>query len=172
MNDGTDRPVRILIVEDNPGDIRLIREAFREANGNRAHEFIVAKDGAEALDFLHGRGVFGGAAKPDMITLDLNLPKKNGREVLQEIKSDPILKGIPVVVFSSSSSPQDIEDAYHHYANCYVTKPSDLDEFFASIAWIEKYWLRLVRLPRFAEPALSGNRQGDEIRGRRDNKIL
>ena len=146
MNDGTDRPARILIVEDNPGDIRLIREAFQEANVHGTHEFIVAKDGAEALDFLHKRGVFGDAAKPDIITLDLNLPKKNGREVLQEIKSNPLLKGIPVVVFSSSSSPQDIEAAYRHHANCYVTKPSDLAEFFASIAGIEKYWLHFAQL--------------------------
>ena len=146
MNDGTDRPARILIVEDNPGDIRLIREAFQEANVHGTHEFIVAKDGAEALDFLHKRGVFGDAAKPDIITLDLNLPKKNGREVLQDIKSNPLLKGIPVVVFSSSSSPQDIEAAYRHHANCYVTKPSDLAEFFASIAGIEKYWLHFAQL--------------------------
>ena len=157
MNVGTDRPARILIVEDNPGDIRLIREAFQEANVHGTYEFIVAKDGAEALDFLHKRGVFGGAAKPDILTLDLNLPKKNGREVLQEIKNDPILKGIPVVVFSSSSSPQDIEDAYRHYANCYVTKPSDLDEFFASIAGIEKYWLRLAQLAEFRGTSF-GNR--------------
>jgi chemotaxis family two-component system response regulator Rcp1 len=149
MNVGTDRPARILIVEDNPGDIRLIREAFQEASVHRTHEFIVAKDGAEALDFLHKRGVFGDAAKPDIITLDLNLPKKNGREVLQDIKSNPLLKGIPVVVFSSSSSPQDIEAAYRNYANCYVTKPSDLDEFFASIAGIERYWLQLARLAGF-----------------------
>ena len=149
MNDLTDRPVRILIIEDNPGDIRLIREAFQEANVNVPHEFIVAKDGVEALDFLYKRGVFGGAMMPDIITLDLNLPKKNGKEVLQEVKSDPILKGIPVIVFSSSSSPQDIEDAYRHYANCYVTKPSDLAEFFASIAGIEKYWLRFAKLAEF-----------------------
>ena len=157
MNDGTDRPARILIVEDNPGDIRLIREAFQEANVHGTYEFIVAKDGAEALDFLHKRGVFGDAAQPDIITLDLNLPKKNGREVLQEIKTNPILKGIPVVVFSSSSSPQDIEAAYRHYANCYVTKPSDLDEFFASIAGIERYWLQLAQLAGFRGTSV-GNR--------------
>jgi len=157
MSDETDRPVRILIVEDNPGDIRLIREAFQEANVHGTHEFIVAKDGAEALDFLHKRGAFAGAAKPDIMTLDLNLPKKNGKEVLQEIKSDPLLKGIPVIVFSSSSSPQDIEDAYRQYANCYVTKPSDLAEFFASIAGIEKYWLRFAQLAEFRGTSF-GNR--------------
>jgi len=146
MKNGTEPRSNILIVEDNPGDQRLIREAFQDTQ--RALETAVAKDGVEALDYLCRRGAFTDAARPDLILLDLNLPKKGGREVLAEIKSDPQLKNIPVVVFSSSSAPGDVSSAYLLHANCYVTKPADLDELFQAIAWIEKFWLSTVILPK------------------------
>ena len=146
MNNGTGRPPCILIVEDNPGDVRLIQEAFQETR--RAHEAAVARDGVEALDYLYRRGSFADAERPELILLDLNLPKKGGREVLAEIKADATLLGIPVVVFSSSSSPPDVTGAYKLRANCYVTKPADLDELFAVIGWIAKFWLGTATLPR------------------------
>jgi chemotaxis family two-component system response regulator Rcp1 len=108
----------------------------------------VAKDGVEALDYLFQRGVFVGVVRPDLILLDLNLPRKDGREVLAEIKSDPNLKNIPVVVFSSSSAPGDVTSVYALHANCYVTKPADLDELFQAIAWIERFWLNTAILPK------------------------
>jgi len=151
MNDGSARPARILIVEDNPGDVRLIQEAFQDTG--RAHETAVARDGVEALDYLFQRGGFDGAQRPDLILLDLNLPKKGGREVLAEIKSADALMHIPVVVFSSSSAPPDVTGAYKLHANCYVTKPADLDELFKVISWIEKFWLGTATLPRTAAAA-------------------
>ena len=151
MNDAAARPPRILIVEDNPGDVRLIQEAFQETG--RAHEAAVARDGVEALDYLFQRGEFDGAQRPDLILLDLNLPKKGGRDVLAEIKADGALMDIPVVVFSSSSAPPDVTGAYKLHANCYVTKPSDLDELFKVISWIEKFWLGTATLPRTAAAA-------------------
>lgn len=138
-------PIRVLIVEDNPGDVRLIKEAFTEAK--RFYEAAIAKDGVEALDYLFGRGHFAGAERPELILLDLNLPRKSGREVLAEIKQDLALMTIPVVVFSSSSSPEDVAAAYGLHANCYVTKPADLDELFSAIAWIERIWLETATLP-------------------------
>lgn len=145
MNNGADRPTRILIVEDNPGDVRLIREAFQETRN--AIEIANANDGVEALDYLYARGAFGGARRPDLILLDLNLPKKGGREVLAEIKTDTTLKQIPVIVFSSSSAPADVSGAYRLQANCYVTKPADLDEYFEAISWIARVWLNMASLP-------------------------
>jgi len=145
MSNETHLRSRVLIVEDNPGDQRLIREAFQDTQ--RAPETAVAKDGVEALDYLYRRGAFAGVARPDLILLDLNLPKRGGREVLAEIKSDPELRKIPVVVFSSSSAPGDVSSAYALHANCYVTKPADLDELFQVIAWIERFWLNTVILP-------------------------
>ena len=146
MNNRTGRPPCILLVEDNPGDVRLIQEAFRETQ--RAHEVAVARDGMEALDYLFRRGSFSGAPRPDLILLDLNLPKKGGREVLAEIKADASLLNIPVVVFSSSSAPTDVTGAYKLHANCYVTKPADLEELFSMIDWIAKFWLGTATLPR------------------------
>lgn len=151
MSDAAARRPRILIVEDNPGDVRLIQEAFQETG--RAHEAAVARDGVEALDYLFQRGEFGGARRPDLILLDLNLPKKGGREVLEEIKGDGELMHIPVVVFSSSSAPADVTGAYKLYANCYVTKPADLDELFKVISWIEKFWLGTATLPHTSAAA-------------------
>ena len=136
---------RILHVEDNPGDVRLIGEALNEMG--RAVEIAVARDGEEALDYLYRGGPHINAPRPDLILLDLNLPRKSGREVLAEIKVVPDLKDIPVVVFTSSSAPSDIRETYGLNANCYITKPSDLDELFRVIGLIERFWLRTVKLP-------------------------
>lgn len=136
---------RILHVEDNPGDVCLIGEVLRESG--RCYEIAVTLDGAEALDYLYGRGKYVGAPRPDLILLDLNLPKKGGREVLAEIKNDATLKHVPVIVFTSSSAPLDISQAYGLHANCYVTKPADLGELFRVIALIEAFWLDAVTLP-------------------------
>jgi chemotaxis family two-component system response regulator Rcp1 len=145
MKHGTERPSRILIVEDNPGDQRLIQEALRETQVN--HTSAVARDGVEALDYLFRRAPFETAPRPDLILLDLNLPKKNGRDVLAAVKADGNLQNIPVVVFSSSSAPQDVAAAYKLHANCYVPKPADLDELFSAIGWIAKFWLGTAVLP-------------------------
>jgi chemotaxis family two-component system response regulator Rcp1 len=145
MADCEKKKPRVLIVEDNPGDVRLMTEALRE-NG-REYEITVAPDGAAATDYLFQRGPNGGRGVPDLIFLDLNLPKKSGREVLEEIKADEKLKTIPVVIFSTSSAPQDIRRAYELHANCYVTKPADLDELFQAIGCIEKFWLKAAKLP-------------------------
>jgi len=145
MNEVLHRLLRVLIVEDNPGDVRLIKEAFREADDTI--ETMVAKDGVEALDYLFRRGSFESGCQPDLMMLDLNLPKKSGHEVLALVKDDPNLRSVPVIVFSSSSSPQDVTGAYRLRANCYITKPADLAELFGAISWIDRFWLRSVRLP-------------------------
>lgn len=145
MSTASNRPLRVLIVEDNPGDVRLIKEAFRETND--AVETAMAKDGVEALDYLFKRAGFENVWQPDLMMLDLNLPKKSGHEVLAALKSDRHLRHIPVIVFSSSAAPKDVTGAYGLGANCYVTKPADLDELFGVIALIDKFWLRAVRLP-------------------------
>ena len=132
----------ILMVEDNPADVRLTREAFRECKvDNTLH---VAKDGVEAMSFLRRQDKHADAARPDLIFLDLNLPRKNGREVLVEIKSDPDLRRIPVVILTTSRSETDISKCYDSYANCYVVKPVDLDEFIQIIHSIENFWLTAV----------------------------
>lgn len=138
-------PVEILLVEDNPGDVRLTREVLRDAKV--LNEIHVAADGEVAMDFLHRRGRFADAPRPDIILLDLNLPKKNGIEVLQEIKADPALQSIPVVVLSTSAADADILKTYNLHANCYITKPVDLDQFIAIIGAVETFWLSVVRLP-------------------------
>lgn len=166
MSDGTSRLPRILIVEDNPGDVRLIQEAFQESG--RAHEAAVARDGVEALDYLFQRGGFIGAERPDLILLDLNLPKKGGREVLAEVKADGALMHIPVVVFSSSAAPPDVTGAYKLHANCYVTKPADLDELFKVISWIERFWLGTATLPRALVTHESTDSCGDKTRQSND----
>jgi chemotaxis family two-component system response regulator Rcp1 len=139
------RPMELLLVEDNPGDVRLTREALK--GGEVAVNLSVARDGVEALDFLHKRGAFPGAPSPDLILLDLNLPRKNGREVLSEIKSDPALRRIPVLVMTTSRADQDVDRAYSLNANCYITKPMDLDEFLRIVKSIEDFWLKTVTLP-------------------------
>ena len=139
------RPVEILLVEDNPGDVRLTREALRE--GKVRNNLYVAADGVEALEFLRREGRYSDAVRPDLILLDLNLPKKDGREVLQDIKADPLLRYIPVVVLTSSQAEQDILRAYDLHANCYVSKPVDLDQFIHVVRSIEDFWFTIVKLP-------------------------
>ena len=140
------RPVELLLVEDNPGDVRLTQEALKE--GTLPVHLNVARDGVEALDFLRRREPFEDAPTPDLILLDLNLPRKSGREVLSEIKSDPRLRRIPVLVMTTSRADQDIQKAYSLNANCYITKPMDLDEFLRIVKSIEDFWLRTVTLPK------------------------
>jgi chemotaxis family two-component system response regulator Rcp1 len=144
MGDGS-RPVEILLVEDNPGDVGLTREALKEGKvRNRLH---VVEDGVEALEFLRREGKFADVPCPDVILLDLNLPRKDGREVLAEIKADKDLMQIPVVVLTTSSSEQDILKSYALHANCYITKPVDLDQFIEVVKAIEGFWLTIVMLP-------------------------
>lgn len=137
--------IDILLVEDNPADVRLTIEALKEAKvHNNLH---IATDGAEAVSFLRREGKFSEAPRPDLILLDLNLPRKDGREVLEEIKSDPALKSIPVVVLTTSEAEEDILRAYNLSANCYVTKPVDLEQFIKVVNSIENFWLTIVKLP-------------------------
>ncbi|MGE5526409.1 MAG: response regulator [Rhodospirillaceae bacterium] len=148
MHTTTDRvapPVEILLVEDNLGDARLTREALKE--GKVYSNLHWAKDGVEALDFLHGRGKFEGARRPDIILLDLNLPRKDGREVLHEIKNDERLKHIPVVVLTTSKAEEDVLRSYELHANCYVAKPVDLEKFIMVVQSIDRFWLTVVTLP-------------------------
>jgi CheY-like chemotaxis protein len=142
----TSRTIEILLVEDNPGDARLTLEAFKE--GKVLNNFTVINDGAEALAYLRREGAYSNAVQPDLILLDLNLPKKDGREVLAEIKADERLKQVPVVVLTTSAAPEDVAGAYGSHANCYVTKPVNLDDFLRVIQSIESFWLTLVKLPR------------------------
>jgi two-component system, chemotaxis family, response regulator Rcp1 len=135
----------ILLVEDNPGDVLLTREAFRE--GRLAHRLSIVEDGEEAIRFLRHEGAYSVAPKPDLILLDLNLPKKDGRELLAEIKEDPALRYIPIIVLTTSDAEQDVWKAYKLHANCYLTKPVDLDDFIRKIRSFEDFWLTVVRLP-------------------------
>jgi CheY-like chemotaxis protein len=138
--------VELLLVEDNPGDVFLTREALKSVS--LPVRLTVARNGEEALDLLHRRGTaFRDAPTPDLILLDLNLPRVNGREVLSEIKSHPVLKRIPVLVMTTSCSGLDVERAYSLNANCYIAKPMDLDEFVRIVKSIEEFWLRTVTLP-------------------------
>lgn len=140
-----DRQFEILLVEDDPGSVRLAREAFIEANVR--NRLTVARDGGLAMRFLKGEDEFVGAPRPDLVLLDLNLPDKNGQEVLKELKTDDKLRRIPVVVFTTSQSADDIVNAYGLSANCYISKPVDLDGFIRVIQAIENFWLRIVTLP-------------------------
>jgi CheY-like chemotaxis protein len=145
MTNETGKVIDILLVEDNPGDVELIREALSENKfRNRLH---VAADGVEAMAFLRKVADYTKAPCPDLILLDLNLPKKSGREVLEELKSDPDLKAIPVVVLTSSKEEEDIVKSYNLHANCYVTKPVDLHQFINVVRSIEGFWLNIVKLP-------------------------
>lgn len=139
-------PIEILLVEDNPGDVRLTQEALKD--GKVRNNMRVVKDGVEALKFLRREGKYAGMPRPDLILLDLNLPKKDGREVLAEIKGDEVLRCIPVVVLTTSRAEQDILKAYDLHANCYITKPVDLDQFITVVKSIEDFWLTIVKLPR------------------------
>ncbi|MEA3154264.1 MAG: hypothetical protein QOK44_1853 [Betaproteobacteria bacterium] len=138
-------PIEILIVEDNPGDVRLTKEALKE--GKVYNNLHWAKDGVEALEFLRREGRHANAPRPDIILLDLNLPRKDGREVLLEIKTDDRLKQIPVVVLTTSKAEQDVLRSYDLHANCYVTKPVDLDKFIVVVQSIDRFWLTVVTLP-------------------------
>ena len=138
-------PIEILLVEDNPGDIRLTKEAFNECKVyNNLHTVV---DGEEAMAFLLREGKYSDSPRPDLILLDLNLPKKDGREVLRDLKSDENLKSIPVVILTTSQDEEDILRAYGLNANCYICKPIDLDQFSKIIKAIEDFWLSIVKLP-------------------------
>jgi two-component system, chemotaxis family, response regulator Rcp1 len=145
MTTPSGRAIEILLVEDNPGDVRLTIEGLNE--GKVRNNLHVARDGVEALDFLRRQGRFPDAVRPDLILLDLNLPRMDGREVLAEIKSDPDLKTIPVVVLTTSRAEQDILHSYQLQANCYITKPVDLEQFITVVRSIEDFWLTIVTLP-------------------------
>lgn len=138
-------PIEILLVEDHPGDMRLTKEALRE--GKVYNNLHWVKDGVEAMEFLRRQGKHDQAPRPDIILLDLNLPKKDGREVLSEIKSDDKLKQIPVVVLTTSKAEEDVLRSYNLHANCYVTKPVDLDKFIVVVKSIDRFWLTVVTLP-------------------------
>ena len=139
------RPVEFLLAEDNPGDVRLTKEALRESK--ISNNLNVVPDGVEAMAFLRREGKYFDAPRPDVILLDLNLPKKDGREVLAEVKADPHLRLIPVVIITSSEAEQDVLRTYELHANCYVTKPVDLEQFIKVIQSIETFWLTIVTLP-------------------------
>jgi CheY-like chemotaxis protein len=138
-------PIEILLVEDSPDDIVLTTEALKD--GKVRNRVSVVEDGEEAMAFLRREGRHATAPRPDLILLDLNLPRKSGREVLQEVKQDPHLKRIPVVIMTTSSDEKDILQAYNCHANCYVTKPVDLDQFLGVVRSIEHFWLTVVKLP-------------------------
>jgi CheY-like chemotaxis protein len=137
--------IQVLLVEDNPGDVRLTREAFRDAKMHL--EMHVAGDGVAAMEFLRRQGDYPNSPRPDLILLDLNLPRKDGREVLAEIKGDPSLKAIPVVILTTSAADADIERSYLLHANCYISKPVDLEGFLTVIRSIDDFWLSVVKLP-------------------------
>ena len=139
------KPVEILLVEDNPGDVRLTQEAFKD--GKMLNKLHVVEDGMEALAFLKREGKYTGAPRPELILLDLNLPRKDGRDVLAEIKADRDLKRIPVVILTTSRSEEDILRSYDLNANCYITKPLELDKFIEIVKSIEDFWLAIVKLP-------------------------
>ncbi len=145
MNMTVEKPIEILLVEDNPGDVRLTMEALKES---KIHNMLrVVEDGIEAILFLRKQGKYASMPQPDLILLDLKLPRKSGDEVLAEIKSDKDLKRIPVVILTSSKSEEDILKSYNLYANCYITKPVDLDGFMNVVRSIEEFWLTIVKLP-------------------------
>jgi CheY-like chemotaxis protein len=139
------KPIEILMVEDNPGDVRLTMEALRDTKIR--NNLSIVTDGAEALSFLRQEGEYAQAPRPDLILLDLNIPKKGGHEVLGEIKADQDLTRIPVVILTTSRDEQDILKTYNMHANCYITKPVDLDQFVRVVQSIESFWLTIVRLP-------------------------
>ncbi len=140
------RPIEILLVEDSPGDVRLTIEALKEAKVK--NNLNVAKDGVEALDFLFKKKQYANANRPDLILLDLNLPRKDGRELLAEIKNDENLKRIPIVILTTSNNESDILRTYNLHANCYITKPVDFEQFYRVIKSIEDFWMTIVKLPK------------------------
>ena len=145
MSNRQGEPADVLLVEDNPGDVRLTQEAFRE--GHIQTTIHVATDGVEAMKFLEQTGEYADAPRPDIVLLDLNLPRKNGDEVLEEMKADPELDHIPVIVLTSSAAEEDVSKLYDNNANAYLTKPVDPDEFIETVRTLEEFWLSVVRLP-------------------------
>jgi chemotaxis family two-component system response regulator Rcp1 len=145
MNLEAVRPIEILLVEDSAGDVRLTMEALKDAK--ICNRLNVAEDGVKAMEFLRQEGTHAGSPRPDLILLDLNLPRKDGREVLEEIKADQSLRRIPVVILTTSQAEEDVLRAYNLHANCYVTKPIGFQEFMKVIRTIEDFWLTVVRLP-------------------------
>jgi CheY-like chemotaxis protein len=139
------RPIEILLVEDSAADVELTREAMK--GGKIANHLHRVEDGVEAMEFLARRGRYAGAPRPDLIMLDLNMPRKDGREVLAELKQDPALRTIPVVVLTTSSADEDVLRSYHLHANCYITKPVDFAQFLQVIRSVEHFWLTVVTLP-------------------------
>jgi chemotaxis family two-component system response regulator Rcp1 len=139
------KSIDILLVEDNPGDVRLAQEALKESKIK--NQLYVVEDGVEAMAFLRQQGKYAGVPRPDLILLDLNLPKKSGREVLVEVKGDETLRRIPVVVLTVSKAEEDIARCYNNYANCYITKPLDFSQFMEITRSIEEFWLTIVKLP-------------------------
>jgi len=138
--------IQVLLVEDDPGDVLMTREAF--ADNQVANTLHVVSDGLSALDFLHKRGEYTGAPTPDLVLLDLNLPRLDGREVLAAVKSDPVLRQIPIVVLTTSEAEQDVQHSYELYANAYVTKPVEFDRFVEVVRQIDEFFVGVVRLPR------------------------
>lgn len=139
------KPIHILLVEDNPGDAELTREALSDAK--ISNTLSIVTDGEQAIDFLRNRGEFIDVDSPDVVLLDLNLPKMDGREVLAEVKSDPELRMIPVIVMTTSAADDDIARAYNDHANAYIQKPIDFDEFIRTVRGVENFWLSIVKLP-------------------------
>src|ERR687898_2999418 len=145
MNDNTE-PIEILLVEDNPGDARLAVEALKDSKvRNNLHH---VRDGEEAMDFMHQQGAYVSVPVPDLILLDLNLPRKDGREVLEEIKGDPELRLVPVVVLTTSAAERDLIKSYNLHANAYIIKPIDLNRFIEVVRAIESFWFTIVKLPQ------------------------
>jgi CheY-like chemotaxis protein len=147
------RPFEILLAEDNPGDIRLTHEALRDTSTK--HRLHVVPDGVEAMAFLRHLGPYADTPRPDLILLDLNMPRMDGRQVLALLKNDASLRRIPVVVLTSSQNQTDVESAYELQVNCYITKPTDFDEFMSVVKTIEEFWTTTAELPRSAEQAAS-----------------
>ncbi len=145
MDELSGKVIDILLVEDNPGDVRLAEEALKESKVR--NKLYVVEDGVEAMAFLRQQGAYAKVPRPDLILLDLNLPRKGGREVLAEIKTDEDLKRIPVVVLTVSKAEEDVVRCYNHHANCYITKPLDFNQFMEVTKSIEDFWLTIVKLP-------------------------
>lgn len=146
MNEDQLKPIEILLAEDNPGDIRLTQEAFKE--GKIKNNLHVTKDGIEAIEFLRHEGEYSDSPRPDLILLDLNMPRKGGKEVLEEIKADEDLRRIPVVILTTSKAEEDIVRSYDLHANCFITKPVDMNQFIEVVKFIENFWFTIVRLPQ------------------------
>ena len=139
------RLVEILLVEDNPGDVRLTQEVFKEAK--ILNHLNVVGDGVDAMAFLRREGGYADVVRPDIVLLDLNLPRRSGRDVLEEMKGDPALRNIPIVILTTSRAEQDVLNAYEHHANCYITKPVDFEQFVDIVRSIGQFWLSIVELP-------------------------